>query len=133
MAITQSFVLSTHSEDLNVIDQVSSGLTVQCTLPAQLNITQITISSRTVGATTSATFRLSLPIRYSTGGYIIVTTPNTVSYNNSSIQCILLVGFVNSMGYCSILNSTQLKLFGAINQQQLTFSVASGIVNPSNT
>jgi hypothetical protein len=115
MAITQSFNLATLGSESGVIDQVSSLLTVQCSIPAQLNVTSVSVSLRTVGATTSATFRLSLPIRYSAGGYLLINMPGSVGINSTTLQCILLIGFVDDLGFCSSTNSTQLKLYGTIN------------------
>ena len=66
-----------------MIDQVESGLTVDCNLPAAVDITSVSVSTKSVGSRTTLTFKLVLPTRYSDGGYLLVDLPETLSIDET--------------------------------------------------
>lgn len=132
MAETQSFTIKTLTPTNKVIDQVLQGLTVDCNLPAVIEIESVSVSTRRVGSRSTLTFKLTLPTEYSQGGYLLVTLPSTLSIDQASFQCILLIGFNSDNGFCSMPTEDTIMLYDAINQKELVFAI-SGVINPPNT
>lgn len=81
MAETESFRISTLTSLFRVIDEVSSGLTVDCNIAAAIRIDSISVEPKKVGSHSSLVIKLTLPTRYSEGGYLKITLPEQLSFD----------------------------------------------------
>ena len=77
LAASDSFIVTTRDQFFSVIDEVTTGVTVQMTDAAEFRSASLTLGSHTNGVRTSYRFSLAAAAPIKASDYILVTFPDT--------------------------------------------------------
>jgi len=104
MAQSPTFKIATLDSSGYTIDSITSGLTVQMTLPSYLQVVTGYPNplAPVVRSFTSIEFDVIMPIPYVSASYLLVTFPPDIILLEQTLNCILAGGFDDIVIPCTM-------------------------------